>query len=135
MKIRNLRLALGLAVLLALTLTSHASAHPSLYNIVGKVAKIARDPDDHDRRATGGTFKPSAGAKDVPYNAPAWQVQDALGADPAIGRADPTPASPNLIGQANVLVTGDAGGPYTLRFQGTARATTNEPQVVPDGTL
>ena len=31
--------------------------------------------------ATGGTYKPSAGAKTIPWNAPSWQVQDALGAD------------------------------------------------------
>ena len=76
--------------------------------------------------ATGGTYKPSAGAKTIPWNAPSWQVQDALGFDGAIGRNATT-------GQANVLVTGSPGGPYTIRFQG-ALATTNVAPLVPSST-
>lgn len=122
MKTRNLRLSLGLAALLALVLTSLTSAHPSLYNVVGKVAK-SPEIQTITIDATGGTFKPSANGKSVPFNAPAWQVQDALGADLDIGRT--------ASGQANVLVTGADGGPYTLRYQGS-RATTDQAQVVPD---
>ena len=124
MKIVKLRVALGVAAVLALTLTALASAHPSLYDIVGKVAK-SPEIQTLTVDATGGTYKPSAGARTIPYNAPAWQVQDALGADAAIGRA--------ANGQANVLVTGDPGGPYTLRYQGS-RATTDQALIVPNST-
>jgi hypothetical protein len=125
MKTRNLRLIAGLAALLALTLTALASAHPSLYPIVGKVAK-SPEIQTLTVDATGGTYKPSAGARTIPYNAPAWQVQDALGADPAVGRNATT-------GQALVLVTGDPGGPYTIRYQGT-KATTDQALIVPSST-
>jgi hypothetical protein len=136
MKSIKIWLALGAIALVVLVLPFGAGAHPSLYNIVGKVAKSPEIQTITITNATGGSFKPSAGAKTIPFNAPAWQVQDALGADPDIGR---TVAS----GQANVLVTGPAGGPYTLRYQGTLvtsggnvnMATTDRPQVVPDGTL
>ena len=124
MKIVKLRIALGVAAVLALTLTTLASAHPSLYNIVGKVAKPP-ETQTITISATGTTFKPSAAATSVAWDAPAWAVQAALGADPAIGRNATT-------GQANVLVT-KAGLVYTLRFQGSL-ATANVPQVVPDTT-
>ena len=125
MKTRNLRLLAGLAALLALTLTALASAHPSLYNVVGKVAK-SPEIQTLTVDATGGTYKPSAGARTIPYNAPAWQVQDALGADAAVGRNATT-------GQALVLVTGNPGGPYTIRYQGT-KATTDQALIVPNST-
>src|SRR5262245_36148461 len=107
-KLVNLKLMIAALAVVALTIPAAGSAHPSLYLIVGKIANKA-EHQTLSLNATGGTYKPSAGAKTIPWNAPAWQVQDALGADAAIGRNATT-------GQANVLVTGVAGGPYTLRF-------------------
>jgi hypothetical protein len=120
---RNLRLALCAVALVALGLPVVASAHPAMYTIQ---ARLARPPEKQTITvdATGGTFKPSANAKTVPFNAPAWRVEDALGADPAIGRS--------AAGVANVLVSGNDGGPYTLVFQGTLAAV-DAAQVVPDG--
>ena len=83
MRIVKLRIALGVAAVLALTLTTLASAHPSLYNIVGKVAKPP-ETQTITISATGTTFTPSAAATSVAWDAPAWAVQAALGADPAI---------------------------------------------------
>ncbi len=127
MKSINVRVGFCAVALLVLALPFGASAHPSLYNIIGKVASSPEIQEITISGATGGTFKPSAGATAVDFDAPAYAVQAALGADPAIGRNATT-------GQANVLVTGPLAGVYTLRFQGT-RATTNEAQVVPDGGL
>jgi hypothetical protein len=125
MKNVNVRLSFCLVVLAVLVLPISAGAHPSLFNVTGKVA---RSPEIQTITidATGGTFKPSAGSSAVAWNAPAYAVQAALGADPAIGRS--------AIGQSNVMVTGNDGGPYTLRFQG-GLAAANQNQVVPDGSL
>ncbi len=123
MKFDRLRLGLGAVVVGALTLTALASAHPSVYDVTGKVAS-SPEIQTITIDATGGTFEPSAGATAVAFDAPAYAVQAALGADAAIGRNATS-------GQANVLVTGADGGPYTLRFQGSL-ATMDVPQVVPD---
>jgi hypothetical protein len=124
MKFVNTKIVAALAVV-ALVLPLTAAAHPSMYLITGKIANKA-ELQTLTVNATGGTYKPSAGAKTIPWNAPSWQVQDALGADGAIGRNATT-------GQANVLVTGDPGGPYTLRYQGSL-ATTNVAEPVPNST-
>jgi hypothetical protein len=124
MKAHNLRSALCVVALAALAVPGAASAHPSLYLIQGKVARPL-EKQTITMTATGGTWKPSAGAKTIPFDAPSWMVEDALGADATIGRNATTGAN-------NVLVTGNVGGPFTLLFQGLA--TTNVPQVVPDST-
>ncbi len=125
MKIVNLKTTIAALAVLALTIPAAGSAHPSLYLITGKIANKA-EVQTLTVDATGGTYKPSAGAKTIPWNAPSWQVQDALGFDGAIGR--------NAVnGQANVLVTGLPGGPYTLRFQGSL-ATTNVAPLAPSST-
>jgi hypothetical protein len=124
MKVLNLRSALCVVALAALAGPAAASAHPSLYLIQGKVARPL-EKQTITMTATGGTWKPSAGAKTIPFDAPSWMVEDALGADAAIGRNATT-------GSNNVLVTGPVAGVYTLPFQGLA--TTNVPQVVPDTT-
>jgi hypothetical protein len=131
MKYVSKRAVLGALTAAALALPASASAHPSMYLITGKIANKA-EVVTLTVNATGGTYKPSAGAKTIPWNAPAWMVQDALGADaesaldPAIGRNATT-------GLNNVLVTGPNGGPYTLRFQGSL-ATTNVGTLVPNST-
>jgi hypothetical protein len=124
MKLVNMKIVLALAVA-ALVLPMTAAAHPSLYLITGKIANKAEN-QTLTVDATGGTYKPSTNAKTIPWNAPSWMVQDALGADSAIGRNATT-------GQANVLVTGPNGGPYNLRFQGSL-ATTNVAQLTPVST-
>jgi hypothetical protein len=129
MRITKTRTALGVLAVLALALPAAGSAHPSMYLITGKIANHA-ETVTLTVDATGGTYKPSAGAKTIPWNAPSWMVEDALGADtestldPAIGR-NATTSLPN------VLVTGPAGGPYTLRFQGSL-ASTNVGTLVPN---
>ena len=125
MKIVNLKTTIAaLALGVALTIPAAGSAHPSMYLIVGKIANKA-ETQTLTVDATGGTYKPSANAKTIPWNAPSWQVQDALGAD-GIGRNATT-------SQANVLVTGNPGGPYTIRFQGSL-ATTNVAPLAPVST-
>ncbi len=130
-KLINLKTTIAALAVLALTIPAAGSAHPSMYLITGKIA-------NHNEvvtltvNATGGTYKPSAGAKTIPWNAPSWMVEDALGADteaildPAIGR-NATTSLPA------VLVTGSPGGPYSLRFQG-ALLTTNVGTLVPNST-
>jgi len=125
MKAHNLRSALCVVALAALAAPAAAWAHPSLYLIVGKIANHA-EVQTLTVNATGGTYKPSTNAKTIPWNAPSWQVEDALGADVAIGRNATT-------GLPNVLVTGANGGPYTVRFQGTL-ATTNVAPLTPVST-
>ncbi len=111
MKIVNLKTTIAaLALGVALTIPAAGSAHPSMYVIVGKIAN-KHEVQTLTIDATGGTYKPSANAQTIPWNAPSWRVQYALGADAAIGRNATT-------GQANVLVTGPNGGPYNIRFQG-----------------
>jgi hypothetical protein len=124
MQIVNLKTTIAaLALGVALTIPAAGSAHPSMYLIVGKIANKA-ETQTLTVDATGGTYKPSENAKTIPWNAPSWRVQDALGADPAIG--------PNAVnGQANVLVTGSPGGPYSIRFQGSL-ATTDFAPLVPN---
>jgi hypothetical protein len=125
MKVFNIKLAFAALALVALAIPAAGSAHPSMYLIVGKIANRA-EVQTLTVDATGGSYKPSAGAKTITWNAPSWMVQNALGADAAIGRNATT-------GQANVLVTGNPGGPYTLRFQGSL-ATTNVAPLVPNST-
>ena len=125
MKAFNLRSALCAAALAALVVPAGASAHPSLYLIVGKIANHA-EVQTLTVNATGGTYKPSANAVTIPWNAPSWQVENALAGDAAIGRNATTQL-------ANVLVTGPNGGPYTLRFQGSL-ATTNVAPLAPVST-
>jgi hypothetical protein len=120
----RMRFLIAAVAVAALALPALASAHPAMYFID---AKLARPPEVQTitiTGATGGTFKPSAGAPAVPYNAPAWRVQAALGADPAVGR--------DANGRANVLVTGNPGGPYTLTYQ-LASIALNVAEVAPDG--
>ena len=102
MKIVNSKTMMALAALL-LTIPAAALAHPSMYLITAKIATPA-EMQTITIDATGGTYKPSAGAKTIPYNSPAWRVQDALGADPAIGRNATTGGEP-------VLVTGPTAVP------------------------
>ncbi len=125
MKSITSRSAVGaLAALAVLATPAAVSAHPGIYTVA---AKLARAPEVQTItvNATGGTFKPSAGATAVAFNAQPYAVQAALGADPAIGV--------DAAGTANVVVTGAAGGPYTLTYQGT-KAALNVDQVVPDAT-
>src|SRR4051812_11446471 len=95
----------GLTAAMALTMTAAAQAHPGVYSVDAKIAKtFARQTLSVD--ATGGTFKPSAGATAVSVGATAADVEAALRADPAIG-------------YDNIDVSGGAGGPYTLSWTGT----------------
>jgi hypothetical protein len=113
---RLARLA-GLTAAMALTLTAVAQAHPGVYSVDAKVAKtFARQTITVD--ATGGTFKPSANASAVAFDATAAQVEAALQADPAIG-------------YDNIDVSGAGGGPYTLTWTGTLAGTAVAP-LVPD---
>jgi hypothetical protein len=114
---RTLLRVTGALAVLALAAPAVAGAHPGIYQVTAKVAKTAaRQTLTID--ATGGTFKPSAGASAVAFNATAAQVQSALQADPAIGFD-------------NIAVTGSAGGPYALTFIGT-KAGVAVAQLVPD---
>ena len=116
---------IGLGAALAAFMPAIASAHPSMYQVQALVTR-APEVQTLTVTATGGTFKPSANAPAVPYNAPAWVVQNALGKDSSIGVSSTT-------GIANVLVTGPTGsGPYvyTLTYQGSYAAT-NQAQVAP----
>ena len=107
----------GIAAVLALTITTAAQAHPGVYSVDARVAKTAAR-QVITVNATGGTFKPSAGATAVPFNAPAAAVETALQADPAIG-------------YDNIDVAGADGGPYTLTWTGTL-AGLPEAAVAPD---
>ncbi|HEY6890828.1 MAG TPA: hypothetical protein VI300_23690 [Solirubrobacter sp.] len=101
------------ACLLAVPAAAHA--HPGVYEVTARLAKTAaRQTISVD--ATGGTFKPSAGAASVPFDATAAQVQTALEADPAIG-------------YDNAAVTGS--GPYDVTFVGSL-AGTAVARLVPD---
>ena len=108
----------------ALAVPAVAGAHPGIYNVK---AKLARAPEVQTITvdATGGTFKPSAAAAAVAFDAPSYVVEAALAQDPAIGA--------DLTGTANVLVTGPVSGVYKLTYQGT-KATANVAQVAPDAT-
>lgn len=109
------------AAVAALALPAAAPAHPGVYEVTAKLAK-APEVQTITVDATGGSFKPSAGATAVDFDATAAEVQEALEKDAAIG-------------YGNVAVTQDPDDPfpYELTFQG-ALAQTNVAQVVPDGT-
>jgi hypothetical protein len=107
----------GALVALALIVPADAAAHPGVFEVTANIAKTAaRQTLTVD--AAGGTFKPSAGASSVAFDATAAQVQSALRSDPAIG-------------YDNIAVTGDAGGPYALTFIGT-KAGVAVAQLTPD---
>lgn len=95
----------GLTVALALSTAAAAQAHPGFYSVD---ARVANTYEEQTVTVTGGagTFKPSANAASVAFDATAAQVEAALWADPAIG-------------YDNIDVTGPAGGPYVLRWTGT----------------
>jgi hypothetical protein len=95
----------GLAAILALSVTAVAQAHPGFYSVNARVA-FTYEEQTVTVSGGAGTFKPSANAASVAFNATAAQVEQALWADPAIG-------------YDNVDVTGPAGGPYVIRWTGT----------------
>jgi hypothetical protein len=110
-----IRLA-GLTAAMALSTAGAAQAHPGVYSVDARVAATAaRQTITVD--ATGGTFKPSAGATAVPFDATAGAVTAALQADPAIGFD-------------NIDVTGAAGGPYALTWTGALAGKAVNPLVV-----
>jgi hypothetical protein len=108
----------ALSFLLALAIPATALAHPGVYSVDARIAKTAAK-QTLTIDATGGTFKPSADATPVPYDATASQVLAALQADPAIG-------------YDNVTVTGPDGGPFVLAWNGGALAGTAVSALVPD---
>ena len=124
MRATKLRVAIGAVAALALAVPAAAFAHPSLYFSQVRIAVPPEVQTITISNATGGTFRPSAAAWPVAYNAPAYVVQASLASDPAIGTS--------ATGQSNARVSGSPGGPYTLTFQG-ASATANVNQVAPDG--
>lgn len=95
----------GLAAVVALSTATAAQAHPGFYSVNAKVA-FTYEEQTVTVSGGAGTFKPSANAASVAFNATAAQVEAALWADPAIG-------------YDNVDVTGPAGGPYVIRWTGT----------------
>jgi hypothetical protein len=101
----------------ALALPTAASAHPSVYQFNAKVSRT-NEVQTITIDATGGTFKPSANATEVAFDASLAVVQDALEADSAIG-----------VG--SVLVTGTPGATYSIQFRGT-KSGTDVAQVAPD---
>ncbi|MCB0880079.1 MAG: hypothetical protein KDC46_13995 [Thermoleophilia bacterium] len=112
--------ALAATSLLALVVPAAALAHPSVYSTTALMNKT-QEVQTITVNATGGTFKPSAGADAVDFDATALEVQLALEQDPAIG-----------IG--NVDVTGADGGPFTVKWVG-AKISTNEASIAPDAAL
>ena len=103
----------SLAAIAALALPATASAHPGVYTVTAKIAKTAARQTVSDD-ATGGNWKPSAGATAVPFNASAAEVQSALDADPAIGYDNVRVSGPALSGTQRT---------YSLEFVGTLAGT------------
>ncbi|WP_445149693.1 hypothetical protein [Baekduia sp. Peel2402] len=115
---KTIKIASAAVTAAALALPATAAAHPSVYSAIAKVAKTPAQQTITVTNATGGTFKPSAAASPVAYDAPAAQVEAALQSDPAIG-------------YLGVAVTGPAGGPYAITFTGP-QAGVAKTALVPD---
>lgn len=118
--VRGLAAVLTTAATIAVALPTSAAAHPGLYFTAAKNAK-SNEIQTITVDATAGSFKPSAGASEVAFNAPAYVVERALGTDPAIG-VNATTLLPNVL----VTVANPAANPhtYTLTYIG-AKAGTN----------
>jgi len=119
-KLRRGIMAMAVALMLA---PAAALAHPGVYTVAAKIAKTAAKQTVGDD-ATGGTWKPSAGASAVPFDATAAEVQSALDADPAIGFDNVHASGPEVAGTQRT---------YALEFVGTL-AGAAVATVAPDGT-